>query len=72
MLIIATTAMKRNDIGDIIKSARERRNITRYELAKRSGVQATHIRKIEEGLNDPSFRVLERLANVLELAIKIE
>ena len=59
----------RKSLGSIIREAREMRGWTRYELAKRTGLGATHIACIENGVYSIRVDVLNRICNALALSI---
>ena len=42
-------------IGDYIRELREKRNISRAELADRVGISLSHMEKIENGMRVPSM-----------------
>ncbi len=50
-----------------LKSARELRDLTQSELAKRSGLQASAISHFETRARKPSFDNLKRLADALDV-----
>lgn len=54
-----------NSFGIILRSLRESRTMTQVDLAKRVGIDPSHLNKIEKGINMPSDDVLFRLADVL-------
>lgn len=56
-------------IGRLIASARERKKWSPYTLAKRSGVDAGHIAKIEDGFLCPRIDTLQKLCKALEINI---
>lgn len=57
--------------GDIfparLRAAREKRDISQDELAKRSGLQPSAISHFETGTRKPSFDNLRRLADALDV-----
>ena len=53
-------------------SGRESANITQKELAKKTGIAQADISRIENGNGNPSIRTLQRLANGMGMALKIE
>lgn len=55
-------------IGDRLRSARKRRGLTQAELAERSGVSVSLIRKLEQGeLDDTRLETARRLAIALRM-----
>jgi transcriptional regulator with XRE-family HTH domain len=53
--------------GSNLRAARERRGLTQEEVARRSGVHATEVSRIEAGKRDPKVSTLERLAKAVEV-----
>lgn len=56
------------EIGQNIKKARKKRNLTQKELADRIGKTESSIRKYEKGLVQIPIDVLEQIALVLEVS----
>lgn len=52
--------------------ARESANITQKELAERTGIYQADISKIERGLGNPSLSTLKRLADGLDMELRID
>ena len=52
--------------------ARESANITQKELAEKTGIYQADISKLERGLGNPSLSTLKRLAEGLNMDIRIE
>ena len=50
-----------------LRAAREKRDLSQGELAKRSGMQASAISHFETGARKPSFDNLRRLADALDV-----
>ena len=61
----------RKRVGSFILEAREKKGWTRYELAKRSGMQETHIRRIEEGGYSIRVDIFNHLCRVLGVKIEL-
>lgn len=60
---------------NIIKAlidARTSRNLTQEELAERTGIHQSDISKLEKGVRNPSIKLLRRLADGLDMILKIE
>lgn len=57
-------------IGEKIKLSREKRKITQKELAKKAGISNTYLSDIERMRTNPSIKVLEQLADALEVEIR--
>jgi transcriptional regulator with XRE-family HTH domain len=54
-----------------IRIARSLRNLTKKELAKRVDLDASYISLLETGKREPSFQVVERIANVLHIPVHL-
>ena len=52
--------------------ARKNTGITQKELSERTGIAQGDISKLETGNANPSLRTLQRLANGLGMAVKVE
>ena len=60
---------------DVIKAmldARIFRNLTQEELASRTGIHQSDICKLERGTRNPSLKLLKRLAEGMDMILKIE
>lgn len=60
---------------DVIKAlidARTSQNLTQEELAERTGIHQSDICKLEKGVRNPSIKLLRRLADGLDMVLKIE
>lgn len=55
----------KEEVGQRLKLARFRQNVTLKEVATRSGMSATHISEIERGKTSPTIGALQRIANAL-------
>src|SRR5262245_39508664 len=55
------------NIGKRIKTLRTAQGLTRYQLAKRTGLHYFALKKIEEGKSDPRADSLEKIAKALEV-----
>lgn len=53
-----------------ISIVRQSKGITQTELAKRLGMDRTHLSKVETGKVRPSTALLERIAEALDVSIK--
>lgn len=58
---------KNPEIGRIIKQHRIVMSLTMSDLAKKSGVSASHLGRIESGEQFPSARILRKIASPLGL-----
>jgi len=54
-----------------IIDARTASNLTQKELAERTGIAQTEISRIENGSRNPSIKLLQRLAEGLNMNLKI-
>lgn len=59
------------EIMRAIIDARTASNLTQKELAERTGIAQTEISRIESGSRNPSIKLLQRLANGLNMNLKI-
>ena len=55
----------------VIKSIRKNKNISLYELSKRTGISRTYLRNLENNKSfNPTISILEKIAEKLEVNIK--
>lgn len=59
----------RDDLGQRLRTARERKKIGLRELARRLGVSASLISQIETGKSEPSINTLFAIVSELELSV---
>ena len=59
-------------IINAILDARKEKNLTQKELSKLTGIAQADISKLENGIANPSVKTLQRLANGMGMAVKIE
>lgn len=52
--------------------ARNARNMTQKELAERTGINQADISKIENGTRNPSLKLLRKLAEGMDMVLKID
>lgn len=57
------------DIGQSLRAAREKRNLSRGKLAKLTGLTGQAIAQVETGAREPSFKTLVVLARALRLSL---
>ena len=60
---------------DVIKAiidARTSQNLTQQQLAERTGINQADISKLENGTRNPSIKLLQRLAEGMDMILKIE
>ena len=55
-----------------IAEARASMNLTQQELSKRTGINQADISKLENGTRNPSVRLLQKLAEGMDMTLKIE
>lgn len=60
------------DVIRAIVDARISQNLTQKELAKRTGINQGDISKLENGTRNPSLKLLKRLADGMDMVLKIE
>ncbi len=60
------------DVIRAIVDARVSQNLTQKQLAERSGINQADISKLEKGARNPSINLLKRLADGMDMALKIE
>lgn len=60
------------DVIRAIVNARTSQNITQKELAERTGINQADISKLENGTRNPSVNLLKRLAEGMDMVLKIE
>lgn len=65
--------MKLNDKKEFVSilEARKYLNISQIELSKRTGIIQSDISKIERGISNPSIGTLKRLADSMNMELKI-
>ena len=55
-----------------IVNARLSQHLTQKELAERTGIDQADISKLENGTRNPSINLLKRLAEGMDMALRIE
>lgn len=60
-----------NLINAIVKTRKEK-HLTQKELAKRTGIDQADISKIENGNANPALSTLKRLADGMDMMLKLE
>lgn len=53
-------------------NARKSRNMTQKQLAQRTGIDQADISKIENGNGNPTLHLLKRLADGMDMILKLE
>jgi len=66
------TIMLLIEIGQTIKERRKNLKITQPNLAEMAGISLNTLYKIERGKANPTINVLNKLASVLGLELKLE
>jgi len=59
-------------LGETIKSRRKELGITQPHLAELAGISINTLYKLERGQSNPSLEVLNKLAEVMGMEIKLE
>ncbi len=60
------------DVIKAIVKARISKNLTQKELAQRTGINQADISKLEHGTRNPSINLLKKLAEGMDMVLKIE
>jgi transcriptional regulator with XRE-family HTH domain len=60
----------RRDFGNRLKAIRLDRELTQEQFAELVGISVDFLSLIERGINAPSFEVLERMADRLDLTVR--
>lgn len=63
--------MKKDEIGSFIEERRKALRITQQNLAVLCGVSEHALCNLEQGIGNPTFEVLERVADALGLEIRL-
>jgi HTH-type transcriptional regulator/antitoxin HipB len=61
----------RKELGDVVRAARVRAGLTQQGLADRAGVSRQWVVQLERGMVNPSWDVVSRLAQVLDLDVVV-
>jgi transcriptional regulator with XRE-family HTH domain len=64
--------MKKIEIGQIIKERRKYLNITQKDLSEIVGIGLRSLINIENGIGNPTFDQLQKIAAALGMELKIE
>ena len=59
---------KHGDLGEFIRSQRERANLSLRRLAEKSGISNPYLSQIERGIRKPSAEILRNLSRALEIS----
>ncbi len=57
------------EIGQNLRGYREKKGFSQEKVANEAGTSASHLRMIEKGLGNPTFKTLAKLAEVLEIGL---
>ena len=60
------------DVVRAIVEARTSQNLTQKQLSERTGINQADISKLENGTRNPSINLLKRLADGMDMMLKIE
>ena len=60
------------DLAMYLLAAREYTGLTQMELAKKTGISQADISRLENGLRNPSIALLQRIADALNMSLRIE
>ena len=60
------------DIIHAMINTRSEQNLTQKDLAEKTGISLTDIRKLENGNRNPSLNLLKKLAEGMGMTLKIE
>ena len=55
-----------------ILDARKSQNLTQDDVAQRTGINRSEISKLENGTRNPTIKLLQKLADGLNMTLKIE
>lgn len=59
---------KHGDLGEFIRSQRERANLSLRRLAENAGISNPYLSQIERGIRKPSAEILKNLSRALEIS----
>ena len=65
-------AQKEMQVIKAVLDARNSQNLSQKELAKLSGLNQSDISKLENGTRNPTIKLLQKLADGLNMNLKIE
>ena len=60
------------DVIRALVNARTSQNLTQKQLAERTGINQADISKLENGTRNPSINLLKRLADGMDMLLKIK
>lgn len=56
-------------MGSRIRTARQFRRLTGEQLAEKIGIAVDSLRHIENGVKSPSFQLIERISDILDVSL---
>jgi transcriptional regulator with XRE-family HTH domain len=59
---------KHGDLGEFIRTQRQRANLSLRRLAEQSGISNPYLSQIERGIRKPSAEILKNLSRALEIS----
>ncbi len=59
---------KQGDLGEFIRTQRERANLSLRRLAEKAGISNPYLSQIERGIRKPSAEILKNLSRALEIS----
>ena len=69
--IMSTTTMNDKTTFSSLEDARKYTNLTQNQLSQKTGITQCDISKIERNKANPTINVLQRLANAMNMKIRI-
>jgi len=60
-----------NEIGKLLKEAREKAGLTQAEVAKKAGINVNYYARVERGEPEARAVILNKLAKALNIKIKL-
>ena len=57
-------------IGEIIRTAREEKNLNQSQLAAKAGISQATVNYLETGKRNPGFTTIVKIAKVLDLNLE--
>lgn len=60
------------DIVKAVLNARKNCSLTQQQLAQKTGIDRADISKLENGLTNPTISLLQRLAEGMDMTLKLE
>lgn len=56
-------------LSNLIKSAREKKNLTQVQVAEKAGLNTNYYSVIERGETNPSYTTLKKIGEVLDIKL---